>query len=120
MNTPRHDTPHPKAPRGYIQHGCLRRTFTGAVTTWVCESCGAPHEWIPVPDDHIGAVVGCPSGWIVAVEARPCPSTFETPCTYCGRCYECAPDCAGMAMILGGMVPGVHVAGSVPVTPGDA
>lgn len=122
IHDPCHDTPHPHAPRGYIQHVLLRRVTPKGerATRWHCEYCGVPHEAIEVPAGHPAYAADCPSAWIVATEARPCPASFERPCSYCGRCYECAPDCAGMAMILGGMVPGVHVAGSVPVTPGDA
>lgn len=122
MSAPRHDTPHPHAPRGFVAHGWVERISPKGERPgrWACHDCGVPHEYIDVPADHPSFVPDCPSSWLVAVEARPCPKTFETPCEHCGRCFECAPDCAGMAMVLGGMIPGVHVAGVPPVKPGDA
>ena len=96
IHDPCHDTPHPHAPRGYIQHVLLRRVTPKGerAARWHCEYCGVPHEAIEVPAGHPAYAADCPSAWIVATEARPCPASFERPCSYCGRCYECAPDCA--------------------------
>jgi len=119
MSTPRHDTPHPHVPSAFIMHGTVVRRAKGS-DEWFCPMCKCPHVCVDVKPGDEGYDPECPSSYIVATEARPCPESFEIPCKYCGCCYECAADCAGMAMIMGGMIPGVHVAGVPPVKPGDA
>ncbi len=113
---PKHDTPHPCYPRYYAPHSVVRKLTDKERRTLgcgksakyrkrlkradgVCPDCGALHahpawpgEWMPN---------GKPTSVVpVALEAVPCPETFDRVCEHCGERYECAPGCSGIAAVL--------------------
>lgn len=90
------------APHGYVPHVNLEQ-HDGK---WSCVECGCPHEAV--------AAHGAGGFNLVAIEARRCLASFETPCRDCGQVYECAKDCAGMAALLAALEadPDVRVIGA--------